>query len=218
MAFDYKVSSATLPSCPRDADRFCPECGRPWDIPAAGSARRAAPFPWRAALLAAVGLYLGITFGLRGVGDYPRALRDQAILQATDDCLARTGGRSDCAPSNVSPDGSTDRSVLATQAATSRRKLGEDTLGTIAGVIAVFLALGAWRGRRAERLRPADSAASTLARVGEGLVAASCPLAVAWALVLVGAQLGRAAPLATILPDQAAAGVLAVISVVTGGS
>jgi hypothetical protein len=120
MSFDYKTPQALAANHLMDADGFCPECGRPWGAPAPDPGQPKAAFPWRAVLLVVVGLALAIVFGLRAVADYPRALRDHAILQATAACLAQTGGRADCAPSNVAPDGSTDVSALVDQAAATR--------------------------------------------------------------------------------------------------
>jgi hypothetical protein len=219
MAFDYGTLQAMEASEPANATSYCPECGRPWADPPPGSPRPAARFPWRAVLLVVVGLALAIIFGLRAVTDYPRALRDHAILQAVAACLAQIGGRADCAPSNVAPNGSIDVSALVDQAAAMRRKLGGDLLAAIGGAVTVLLGLWAAMSRRLrargrEAARPVTMA---IAGVGEGLAAISCPLVLALAVGLLGGASGQRLPLAGDVLDRAVGVIDALISFIAGG-
>jgi hypothetical protein len=214
MALDYQTLQEMAASQPANATSYCPECGRPWADPTTGSPQPAAWFPWRAALLVAVGLALAITFGLRAVADYPRALRDHAILQATAACLAQMGGRADCAPSYVvTLDGWTDVSALVDQAAAMRRKLAGDLLAAIGGTATVLLGLRAAM-RRQFRVRSGEPArsATVAAGVGEGFVAVGWPLVLALAVDLFGDAFGQSVPSAGDLLDRTLDGIAVLIS------
>ena len=218
MALDYKTVQATAASQGSEIDAYCPECGRPWGEPTPERRRPSSPLPWRAVLLGVVGMYLAITFGPHAVRDYPRAVRDQAILQTTAECLARTGGQSYCAPSTPAPDGSTDLSLLVDQSAATRRKLVADLAATGSGVVFVLAGLGApirrWLQGRPPR-RPL-SALVALWGLAEVLLALGCLLVLALHVDLVALQLSQGRPLTRAALDRAADDVLTVISVITG--
>src|SRR5262249_29316814 len=74
MALDYKTRQAMATNEKQRADDYCPECGRPWFDPAPERPHRAS-CPWRAVLLAVVGVCVALTFG-------PRAARAHAFQAA----------------------------------------------------------------------------------------------------------------------------------------
>jgi hypothetical protein len=132
---------------------------------------------------------LALGFGILAAQQFPRTIRDRAIFQTTSACLAQNGGRADCVPSGLGPDGSADASfaLIAEQADVSRQRLGQDLLGLTAGVVTFLLALGAAVApnlpKRARRLR---SGAAALQSVSELLQTVTYPLI----LVAVGQAMG----------------------------
>jgi hypothetical protein len=218
MALDFKTLQAITASQPPGADVCCPECGRPWSEPPPERPRPSSSFPWRAVLLGIVGLYLAITLGPRAVRDYPRALRDRAIVEATAECLARTGGQSFCAPSNVAPDGSTDLSLLVDRSAATRRELEVDLAATTTGVVFGLAGLGA-PARRRLRARPHRRSLSVMVALwglGEAVLALVCFQVMALYLEVVALRLFEGAPLPREPLDRAADAALALMATALG--
>jgi hypothetical protein len=200
----------------------CSDCGQIGMDPIPELGYGSPPFPWRTTILLVVGFALALTFGLRTWTDYPLLFRDHAVLQATTACLAQTGGRSDCVPSSVAPDGSTDLAitVILEQSAASQHKLGRDLLGTAGGAVILLVEFGAVASRRCRRataLRRLSSVLVAIGNVSEGLVAVAYPLILVLAGDLVGVWFGQSIwPTGEIL-DRAADGVLSVFFLITGG-
>jgi hypothetical protein len=221
VALDYKILPATAVRQSEDLMVACSDSGQTGMDPIPEPGYGSPPFPWRATILLVVGLALALTFGLRTWNDYPRMLRDRAVLQAATECLAQTGGRSDCVPSSVAPDGSTDFAiaVIVEQSAASQHKLGRDLLGLAGGIVILFGRFGVFACRR---LRPKalwrrPSVVDAIRSVGEGLLTVTYPLILILVGDLLGAPFVQGIWLTRALLDRATDGVLAVFFLITGG-
>jgi hypothetical protein len=118
MALDYKTRQAMAESQPANTTSYCPECGRPWADPVPERARRATTFPWRAALLGVLGLFLAITFGQR-----------TAVLVEAESSV--------CAVTLETPSGP------GCFAHSAEGEIRSDLLGTAGGVALVLVGIGA---------------------------------------------------------------------------
>jgi hypothetical protein len=92
MAVDYKTLQAMASSQATDADGYCPECGQPVGRLVRASCRRATSRVWWSGILAAMGLYLVVAFGLEAWGAQRlAAVRFEDLRQVASWCV-RPGG------------------------------------------------------------------------------------------------------------------------------
>src|SRR5262249_45119719 len=157
-------------SRPPDADRYCPECGRPWTIQVREIPRPTRRLPWRAAFLVAVGLCLAIAFGPRAVSAYETeaaAQRDPGRLRT---CADHRWAGASCPL--------TERwlGVLhADRDDTARHQLHGALVATALGLIALVAGLGSVARRgRGRTSRSASPLSAAVWRAGEPLVVLFC--------------------------------------------
>jgi hypothetical protein len=212
MAFDYKTPQALAASHQMDADDFCPECGRLWEAPAPDRIQPAAAFPWRAALLVAVGLVLALTFGVRAA----RAAQKQATLQrdlaALHQCFEEVGWDSSC-PTPETAEGWLARDDL--DEVTARGQRDRALIATALGLLAVGVELRAMARHRRRQDRPRPTLA-VVWRMGESLIALTCLQVLGLTLHSIAGQLSQGLPLAWERLDTAADDVLVLVSLLTG--
>jgi hypothetical protein len=164
MALDFKTLQALASSPPANATSYCPECGRPWDDPVSASSPLPPTFPWRAALLGVLGVFLAITFGHRAVdlveaGSTGCAMTQEASTETA--CLA---------PVNLGPGDGISRWASFRQSELTAGEIRRDLLATAAGVAALLLGIGALiRPRRRARSSRGPSLALAAWAVGETL-------------------------------------------------
>jgi hypothetical protein len=137
MALDYKTLQVIATSQRRHADDYCPECGRPWVDPLPERPRRAASFPWRAALLGVLGLFLAITFGHRAID-----LVEAGSTGCTMTQEASTGTAC-LAPVNLGPGDGISRWASLRQSELTAGEIRRDLLATAIGAAIVLLGIGA---------------------------------------------------------------------------
>jgi hypothetical protein len=140
MALDYKTLQATAASQPQHAAGYCPECGRPWMDSSSESARGVSSFPWRSALLAALGLFLAIVFGLQAASAFRTQAEIQRALADPAATLLCSSVDGHCDPADQQGEwliGQFDRYDVA------RRRLRAALVATALGLLAFLAGLGA---------------------------------------------------------------------------
>jgi hypothetical protein len=212
MAVDYKTLQALAVSQPRDAEGYCPECGRPWCAPAPDRPPPEAAFPWRAAFLVAVGLAIAITFGVRATRASQRQVAIQRDLVGLTRCLGGVSGDRTCPAGKDAED---LREIDNIDAATARGQRDRALVAAALGLLALGVGLRALarRGRRRDRSRSTLMAAWDL---GESLVALTCLQILALILSPIAGQLSRGLPMTWERLDRATDGVLVLVSLLTG--
>jgi hypothetical protein len=188
MALDYRTLQETAASQPRDADGYCPECGRPWRDPSPERPHPAVPVPWHAVFLAVVGLALAVTFGVRAARAYQTQRATQRDLAVLIVCLGGVSGDLTCPSVEDAEDW---RRVDYANEDAARRQRDRALVATALGLLAVGVGLSgvARRRRRPGCPRPILAAAWGL---GEFLIALTClqVLALYADLVIVRLSLG----------------------------
>jgi hypothetical protein len=195
MALDYRTLQAIAASESRDADGFCPECGQPIDRVIPSGCRRATSRSRWHWIVAALGLYLAVAFGLEGwSAQRLAALRFEDLRQAAAWCTHPSGVDPRCADLAAARGLDSVLARLARYGAAEReaqRDLAVAAVGlltTLAGIAAVTrpLPYGS-RGERSQscvrKLRPARDAlavgANAMVPCAQLLLAASGFLVIA---------------------------------------
>jgi hypothetical protein len=92
MALDYKTLQAMAVSQETDTGGYCPECGQPLGRLLRASCHRATARGWWPGILAALGLYLAVAFGLEARSAQRLAVvRFEDLRQAAPWCVLPTG-------------------------------------------------------------------------------------------------------------------------------
>jgi hypothetical protein len=195
MAVDYKTLQAMAESQATDADGYCPECGQPVGRLVRASRCRATSRVGWPGILATLGLYLAVTFGVEAQGAQRlAAVRLEDLRQVASWCVVATGADPKCSEIAAARGLDPVLARLARYAAAereARRDLGVATVGALATLAAIAAATRrlpqASNGERtppwAQVLQRARDllalGASALLPGAQLLLAASCSLALA---------------------------------------
>jgi hypothetical protein len=210
MADGFPTRSAMPTDYSRDADAYCPECGRPWREPSPDRPYPEAAFPWRAAFLAAVGLVLALTFGVRAV----RAAQEQAVNPRDLAVLARCLGHASPDPSCPSVEAAQGwRGRYDVGEAMARRQRDLALVPTALGLFAVGLSSLARLRRVQDRPR---SPLAAVWKMGESMTLLTCLQVLGLTLHSIASQLSQGLPFTWERLDTAADNVLALVSFLTG--
>jgi hypothetical protein len=189
MAVDYKTLKAIAVSQAADTDSYCPECGQPVGWLVRASCGQATSRVWWSGILATLGLYLVVAFGLQAWGAQQlAAVRLEDLRQVTSKCTRPAESASRC--SDLAAARGLDP-VLRRLAryATADREARSDLVVAAAGLFAALAGMAAatrpffrvWNGDRASGwVRVLGPAPDILALGASVMVPGAQLLLVAW--------------------------------------
>jgi hypothetical protein len=202
MAVDYKTLKAIAVSQAADADSYCPECGQPVGRLVRASCRPATSRMWWSGILAALGLYLAVAFGLQAWGAQRlAAVRLEDLRQVASKCTRPAESDSRC--SDLAAARGLDP-VLRRLAryATADREARSDLAVAAAGLFAALAGMAAatrplfraWNGDRASAWVRVLGAAPGMLALGASVMVPGAQLLLVASVVLTLARLLQGAP------------------------
>lgn len=214
MAFDYKTLRLLETSKSRDANDYCPECGRLWIDRWPEPPRPLVPFPWRGWFLTVVGVALALTFGLRAASAYRAEAAIQRDVAVETICSSQVSNALTC----PSPQATIEWLQASEESReVARRQVDAALVATALGLLALVggpAALVRRRLRVTSHWRP-WSTLTALVSIAEGLLALVCFQVLAVGVALVAHQLSPGVTLTEAL-DRAVNNALTIISIITG--
>ena len=166
MLLENKTQQLVHLALPPIGEDFCSECGQSLDLLVPSSTRQAASWDRRPWILAALGIYLAVAFGIEAGSAYRLVAARQADLgQVAAQCVTLTGIDPSCyddaAKKGLDPVlASLARYASVEQAA--RRDLAVATIGLVAGLTGIGAAV---RSRSQSRGGPRTSKRARLLRL-----------------------------------------------------
>jgi hypothetical protein len=197
MALDYKQLQTSGTGQAMTTDAYCPECGRPWRDPSPVRPSSEAVFPWRAALLAVVGLALALSFGVRAARVSQTGAATQSGLAVLPWCGGGETSALGCPPAE---DQELWLRVDYANHDEVRRQQGLAFVSTVLGLLALGVGLSGVARRRQDRPR---TLLATLGGLGESLLALTCLQILVLTLYSIAAQLSGGLPLTWETLDRA---------------